>query len=83
MIKFLDLNQLNVREPRKRLLIENCTDVNNYNVKCVTDLADHVLSVGPRYQIEDIRFNIASHLGPRTSGVLRKTLKKLSTRRTI
>lgn len=49
--------------------MENSDD-GNYNLKVIPDLADHVLSVGPRYQIEDIRFNIATHLGPKTSGVL-------------
>lgn len=39
------------------------------------DLSDHVLSVGPRYQIEDIRCACASHLGQITSGVLGKLLQ--------
>lgn len=62
---------MKVRPPREKILVENNGDgTTEYSVKVVTDLADHVLSVGPRYEIPDIRFSLATHLGVRTSGVL-------------
>ena len=72
---FLDLNKLETRQPRQRLSIES-SGGSEYCVKVQPDLADHVLAVGPRYQIDDIRCGVASHLGQNTSGVLRKHNKK-------
>lgn len=43
-----------------------------FRVNINTDLSDHVLAVGQRYQIEDVRCNVVSTLGVNTSGVLRK-----------
>ena len=40
-----------------------------YIVTTETNLADHVLVVGERYQMEDIKAMPASHLGTFTSGV--------------
>lgn len=64
-----DLNLMENREPRKLLKIESKTN-ENYIVQIETDLSDHVLAVGPRYQIEDVHCNIATNLGLNTSGVL-------------
>lgn len=61
---------MKVREPRKRVVIEPTLDLSNYIVKTETDLADHVLVVGDRYQPDDIRMHNASYLGRFTSGVM-------------
>lgn len=45
-------------------------DRNDYKVSVKPDLSDHVLAVGPRYQIEDVKCTIAQQLGDNTSGVL-------------
>lgn len=70
LISFTDLNELKVREPRKRVVIEPTKDFSNYLVKTETDLADHVLVVGDRYQPQDITMHNASYLGKFTSGVM-------------
>lgn len=70
-MSFAELNQLECRPPRQMISIDK--DANqDYQVKVKTDLSDHVLAVGPRYQIEDVRCNVASHLADNTSGVLSK-----------
>lgn len=71
----LDLNQMETREPRKMLNIDlqsNGSGKPEYSVRVEPDLSDHVLAVGPRYQIEDIKCNVVTNLGENTSGVLRK-----------
>lgn len=69
---------MQVREPRQMLQITNDDDGNatNYKVNVESDLSDHVLAVGPRYQIEDVKCNIAQQLGDNTSGVLSTLLLK-------
>lgn len=64
-----DLNQLNVREPRSRLLFEQ-TNNDSYNVQVISDPADHIKVVGERHQIADFRCQPAMALGHHTSGVL-------------
>jgi len=65
----IELNKLEVREPR-RLLAINPGGVHEQILKNVADLSDDVLAVGPRYQIEDFKLRSVAHLGPNTSGVL-------------
>lgn len=43
-----------------------------YAVEVKPDLADDVLVVGPRHQMEDFKCRPTNRLGYRTSGVLRK-----------
>ncbi|KAL7037445.1 hypothetical protein ACKWTF_009223 [Chironomus riparius] len=64
-----DLNELSVRPPRKRVLIEPSTDC-KYIVKTQNDLSDHVLVVGDRYQNCDIIMSGSHNLGKLTSGVM-------------
>lgn len=64
-----DLNEMQVREPRKMLRIDG-NDATKYSVTMQTDLSDHVLATGPRYQIEDTKCNISMQLGENTSGLL-------------
>lgn len=71
-MKLADFNELKVREPKKRVVIEPTSDFSNYLVKTETDLADHVLVVGDRYQPQDIIMQNASYLGKFTSGVMGK-----------
>lgn len=66
---FLDLNELNVRPPRKRVLIEPSTE-SKYLVKTQNDFADHIFVVGERYQMCDINMSGSNHLGKLTSGVM-------------
>lgn len=65
---------MNVRPMRQRLEIES-GDNSKYLVRTANDLSDHVLAVGPRYQIDDFKFNVARHLASKSSGVLRMFLK--------
>lgn len=60
---------MQVREPRQMLRIEG-NDTTKYSVTMQTDLSDHILATGPRYQIEDTKCNMSMHLGENTSGVL-------------
>lgn len=60
---------MQVREPRKMLRIDG-NDATKYSVTMQTDLSDHVLATGPRYQIEDTKCNMSMQLGENTSGVL-------------
>lgn len=75
IIKILDLNDMSVRESRdaedETLLLEP-GGAQNPVVRKVASLSDHVLAVGPRYQITDIRSAPAGSLGVHTSGVLCK-----------
>lgn len=64
-----DLNQLEVREPTERLSIEP-GGAHKYVVRKLENFADNILSVGPRYQIEDIKCGPIAGLGIHTSGVL-------------
>ncbi|CAD7093409.1 unnamed protein product [Hermetia illucens] len=64
-----DLNSLKVREPIQRVAIEPGGN-QKYLIRKEQNLADHVLAVGPRYQLKDFKFNVAAGLGPHTSGVL-------------
>ncbi|XP_055853949.1 pseudouridylate synthase TRUB2, mitochondrial [Episyrphus balteatus] len=64
-----DLNQLEVREPRKMEMLEPGGDQGPV-VRKVADLSDHILSVGPRYQMQDIKCAPVSKVGFHTSGVL-------------
>lgn len=66
-----DLNSLKVREPIQRVAIEPGGN-QKYLIRKEQNLADHVLAVGPRYQLKDFKFNVAAGLGPHTSGVLGK-----------
>lgn len=43
---------------------------NEYAVAVKPDLADDILVVGPRHQMEDFKCRAANRLGFRTSGVL-------------
>ncbi|KAL5274584.1 TRUB2 family protein [Megaselia abdita] len=63
-----DLNALNVRPPRQILLESG--GAQNVVLRKVNDLSDHILAVGPRYQIKDIKCSVVNHLGEHTSGVL-------------
>lgn len=72
MKNLLDLNELKVREPRKKVVIEATSDNTNYDVKVQQEYADHVLVVGERYQSEDVRLTYSSHLGKFSSGVMRE-----------
>jgi hypothetical protein len=65
-----DLNQLNVRQPRKHVVIQACAD--KYLIKKQTDLSDHLLVVGERYQNADISMTPACFMGKLTSGVMGK-----------
>lgn len=71
-----DLNQMIVRPPRYRINIEEATDT-HFRVNVEEDLSDKILVVGERYQNNDIKCVPAATLGENTSGVLRKTKKKL------
>lgn len=64
-----DLNQLEVREPRKLEMLEPGGDQGPV-VRKIADLSDHVLAVGPRYQMQDIKCAPVVKLGFHTSGVL-------------
>lgn len=48
------------------------TQLPAFRVNVDTDLSDHVLAVGQRYQIEDVRCSVVSTLGDNTSGLLRE-----------
>ncbi|XP_059619426.1 pseudouridylate synthase TRUB2, mitochondrial [Phlebotomus argentipes] len=67
-----DLNQLNVREPRQRLLFERAdeNDENSYKLEVVQDPADNVKVVGERHQISDFKCQPAISMGYYSSGVL-------------
>lgn len=62
---------MNVRPSRERIAIES-GGPEKYFIRRMEDLSDHVLAVGPRYEMTDIKCSIASRLGPNTSGVLRR-----------
>lgn len=68
---------METREPRKMVNIDfrptSKGGPAEYSVRVGPDLSDHVLAVGPRYQIEDVKCNVATNLGENTSGVLRMT----------
>lgn len=70
LFKFLELNNLETREP------ENYLDIvrtgNDISIKVRPSYADNVLCVGPRYQPEDFNVTFPSYLGRKASGVLRK-----------
>lgn len=69
MILSSDLNELQVREPRKMIDIARDEKTGSYSVEVKPDLADDVLVVGPRHQMEDFKWRAANRLGYRTSGV--------------
>lgn len=73
IVFLLDLNQLEVREPRQRLCIEPGGS-QNYVIRKVMDISDHVLAVGLRYQMSDFKSASAAPVGIHTSGVLSKYL---------
>lgn len=62
------------------LLTSSSSNLPAFRVTVETDLSDHVLAVGPRYQIDDMRCNVVSTLGENTSGLLREFLYNSSTR---
>ncbi|XP_044757228.1 mitochondrial mRNA pseudouridine synthase Trub2 [Coccinella septempunctata] len=64
-----ELNEMHCRPPIKRVEIE-VSNAEEYSVKVVPNLADHVNVVGPRYQQEDLVCSWANYLGRNTSGVL-------------
>lgn len=64
-----DLNQLEVRPPLQRIVIESGTG-SDYRVRATEDLSDNVLVAGPRYQTEDIKIRMSANHGRLTSGVL-------------
>ncbi|KAJ6635561.1 Mitochondrial mRNA pseudouridine synthase Trub2 [Pseudolycoriella hygida] len=70
-----DLNSLETRPPRDRVLISSKNPEDNeprndeYKVEVVTDWSDHVLAAGQRHQICDFKFN-SCHLSRFSSGVL-------------
>lgn len=63
---------MEVRPPKDRVLIEAASSNSEYLVRTETNLADHVLVVGERYQPVDFKTLPAVHLGNFTSGVMRK-----------
>lgn len=65
----VDLNEMQVREPRKMIDITKDPDTEEYSVVIKPDLADDILVVGPRHQMDDFRCRPANKLGFRTSGV--------------
>ncbi|XP_067627113.1 pseudouridylate synthase TRUB2, mitochondrial [Eurosta solidaginis] len=73
------LNEMQVREPRKleTPLLQPGGAANPLLQKLETiDLADHMLTTGPRYQLSDIRCALVAGLGKHTSGVLLFGLNK-------
>lgn len=52
--------------------IEAAHDDGSFVVKTETNLADHVLVVGERYQHGDFKSAVSCHLGKFTSGVMRE-----------
>lgn len=70
-IPFLDLNDLDVRAPMKRVEIEKLND-DQYGVQLVPDMADTIQATGPRYQMKDFRLISSVNLGRFTSGVMCK-----------
>lgn len=71
---------METRPPRKMINIDlqrNSSGQSEYSVRVEPDLSDHVLAVGPRYQIEDVKCNLATNLGDNTSGVLRKNMEDI------
>lgn len=63
---------MEVRGPSEQIQIEaGGNNFSKFLVRRIPNLADHVLAVGPRYQISDVRSSIANNLGKLTSGVLR------------
>lgn len=66
---------MKTREPRKYMSIDIVDPEKGgepaFAVRVQPDLSDHVLAVGPRYQIEDVKCNVGANLGENTSGVLR------------
>lgn len=63
-----DLNALDVR-PQRQLLLET-GGAQDVVLRKINDLSDHVLAVGPRYQMADIKCGVLNKLGEHTSGVL-------------
>lgn len=64
---------METRAPRQMINIDLKPNAEEgYSVRVEPDLSDHVLAVGPRYQIEDVKCNVVTNLGENTSGVLRK-----------
>lgn len=72
------LNELEVRPPREVVKIEAAPDAQSFFVKQEPDIADHVLVVGERYQMVDIKSICSRHLGKFSSGVLSKTTNNLN-----
>ncbi|GAB0088907.1 Mitochondrial mRNA pseudouridine synthase Trub2 [Sergentomyia squamirostris] len=64
-----DLNQLETRKPRSRLLFDK-VDNETYNLEVVPDPADDIKVVGERHQFSDFKCQPAVSLGHFTSGVL-------------
>ncbi|KAH8372797.1 hypothetical protein KR009_005132 [Drosophila setifemur] len=69
------LNEMEQRDsrifPQDPPLLGTCTPANSVlHVASLTDIADHILSSGPRYMPGDIRSTVVETLGDHTSGVL-------------
>lgn len=71
-LSLADLNEMQVREPRKMIDIARDADTKEYFVEVKPDLADDILVVGPRHHMDDFRCRPANKLGFRTSGVCSK-----------
>jgi hypothetical protein len=67
----LDLNAMKVRPPKRRQ-IDAGDGTGRSLVRTETDLADHVLVVGDRYQPNDFKATPVVRMGSFTSGVLRE-----------
>lgn len=70
-VKISDLNNLSVRAPKPYVKIEGDT-TKPMKVSVTESYADNPLVVGPRYQIEDFRYQWAQYPGIKTSGVVCK-----------
>ncbi|KAI5743835.1 hypothetical protein M8J77_022664 [Diaphorina citri] len=66
-----DLNSLSVRPPKPYIKIEGDT-TKPMKVSVIESYADNPLVVGPRYQVEDFRYEWATYPGLKTSGVFGK-----------
>lgn len=64
-----------MRPPKQRVTIEPTNENCKYLVKTSTDLSDHVLVVGERYQPVDVSISSGCHLGKFTSGVMGKQFR--------
>jgi hypothetical protein len=60
---------MEVRPPRQIVKIKEVSDTGKFLVKQEESVADNVLVVGPRYQIDDVRTMCSLSLGRFTSGI--------------